>query len=149
MTDLIERLKQDYPNIRFIPDSRARWSSSEQTIYYTLDQFQTLHELGHYLSGHSDFNQDIELLHIEREAWDRAAQIAPNYGLHISIDLIEDALDSYREWLHTRSLCPRCNQTGVQSSQDLSYTCPNCHCHWIANDGRSSGLRRYTQKEGR
>jgi hypothetical protein len=120
----------------------AHWSSAEQTVYYGKNTAELLHELGHALLDHKDFIQDIELLHIERDAWEKARQLAPQYKVKIDDDLIETALDGYRDWLHARSLCPRCHQTGLQDSQTLDYYCVNCNARWQVNDARSCGLKR-------
>lgn len=145
MSSLLQRLANDYPQFRFVQSDRARWNASEQTIYYTNDQPQTLHELGHALLGHNTYRQDVELIQIERAAWVKAQQLAPQYGLSINDDTVEEALDSYRDWLHNRSKCPRCHQTGWQDSHDLTYHCPNCQCVWRASDGRQTRMRRIRQ----
>lgn len=143
MTSLIDRLQHDYPQFVFRPGQTARWAPDSRTIYYDRDDLTTLHELGHALLGHDTYRQDAELLQIERQAWLKAQQIAPRYGLSISNEVIERALDSYRDWLHTRSICPKCGQTGWQSRVDLTYTCPNCGSHWTANSAKRTTLRRY------
>ena len=145
MSSLLQRLANDYPQFQFVQSDRARWNASEQTIYYTNDQPQTLHELGHALLGHNTYRQDVELIQIERAAWVKAQQLAPRYGLSIDNDTVEEALDSYRDWLHSRSKCPRCRQTGWQDSHDLTYHCPNCQCVWRASDGRQTRMRRIRQ----
>ena len=145
MSSLSQQLANDYPQFRFVQSDRARWNASEQTIYYTNDQPQTLHELGHALLGHNTYRQDVELIQIERAAWVKAQQLAPQYGLSINDDTVEEALDSYRDWLHNRSKCPRCHQTGWQDSHDLTYHCPNCQCVWLASDGRQTRMRRIRQ----
>ena len=145
MPNLVDQLKQNYPQFRFISSGCARWSANEQTIYYNNDDIQTLHELGHALLGHNNYGQDIELIQIERAAWEKAQRLAPRYDLSIDNDTIEDALDSYRDWLHQRSICPNCQQTGIQSVRDLTYRCPNCQCAWRATDGRQTQARRVRQ----
>ena len=145
MSSLLQRLANDYPQFQFVQSDRARWNASEQTIYYTNDQPQTLHELGHALLGHNTYRQDVELIQIERAAWVKAQQLAPRYGLSIDNDTVEEALDSYRDWLHSRSKCPRCRQTGWQDSHDLTYHCPNCQCVWRASGGRQTRMRRIRQ----
>lgn len=145
MSSLSQQLANDYPQFRFVQSDRARWNASEQTIYYTNDQPQTLHELGHALLGHNTYRQDVELIQIERAAWVKAQQLASQYGLSINDDTVEEALDSYRDWLHNRSKCPRCHQTGWQDSHDLTYHCPNCQCVWRASDGRQTRMRRIRQ----
>jgi hypothetical protein len=104
-----------------------------------------LHEVGHALLGHVRYDRDIELLAIERQAWDKALSISENYGVVIDPDLIEDTLDTYRDWLHSRSLCPSCGATGLQVASK-TYSCPSCHQKWHVNEARSCELRRYKTK---
>lgn len=141
-SSLIDDLKQDYPKIEFQSSKVAHWSPSKKTIYYDNSPMNTIHELGHALLGHTSFIQDIELIRIERDAWEKAREIAKNYQITISDNVIESAMDNYREWLHKRSLCPKCSQVGIQSLKKLSYTCVNCGTRWQANDARSCGLKR-------
>lgn len=120
----------------------AHWSYSEQAIFYDNDAAKLLHELGHALLDHRDFVHDVDLLHIERDAWEKARQLAQKYEMEIDDDTVETALDSYRDWLHARSLCPRCHQTGLQDNQTLNYYCVNCPARWQVNDARACGLKR-------
>lgn len=142
LESLLTKLERDYPDISFERSDVARWSPLEQTIYYDNNPTNTVHELGHALLGHSSFTQDVELIRIERDAWEKAREIAGNYDITISDKIVEFAMDNYREWLHKRSLCPTCSQVGVQSLKDLSYYCVNCGTKWQANDARSCGLKR-------
>ena len=132
----------DFPEFKFEKSDVAHWSPTSKTVFYTDDAAKLLHELGHALLDHTDFVQDIELIHLERDAWEKARELAPKYGVKITDDTIEAALDDYRDWLHARSLCPKCNQTGVQRREDLIYYCLNCDAHWTANDARTCGLKR-------
>lgn len=102
-----------------------------------------LHETAHALLSHTDFTYDINLLKLEREAWTYAKDnLALPYKVEISESTVEQALDSYRDWLHGRSACPDCRQNGIQNS-DQSYTCVACGQNWRANDARRCALRRY------
>lgn len=125
------------------------WDPKSTTVLYDSkepnSQQLLLHELGHALSGHGAYNHDIELIAMERAAWEQALQISEHYDVTISEDLVEEYLDSYRDWLHARSLCPHCAATGVQTARS-TYQCLNCHCIWQVNDARSCGLRRYKSK---
>jgi ribosomal protein L37AE/L43A len=140
--NLASQLNQKFSQFKFQPAARSRWSPTDQTIFYADDPAQLLHELGHAILRHNDFCQDIELIHIERDAWEVASRLASKFGFKISEDQIENALDKYRDWLHKRSLCPKCLQTGLQSRQTLNYRCQNCGARWHANDARICGLRR-------
>ncbi|MCL2280289.1 hypothetical protein FWC31_00145 [Candidatus Saccharibacteria bacterium] len=139
---LVAKLVDDFPKLKFEKSDVAHWSPSDEIVSYTDDAAKLLHELGHALLEHRDFVQDIELIHLERDAWEKARELAPKYGVKITDDIIETALDDYRDWLHARSLCPGCGQTGVQSRETLAYSCLNCDARWTANDARTRSLRR-------
>ena len=145
-TSLINQLTLDYPQFSFKKSKRFLWSPSESTVYYNGDGDNysfLLHELSHGLLRHADYNRDIELIAMERAAWDKAVSIAPQYGLIISDEIVESTLDSYREWLHARSTCPSCRATGLQIRQHV-YNCIACHHTWRVNEARICALRRYS-----
>ena len=147
----LDRLRRDYPQFIFQNASVSRWSPRDKTVYFTSTRghgrVTLLHELGHAIRGHKTYHQDIELLRCEREAWETARAIAPTYEVVITDDMITNALATYRQWLHDRSRCPRCDNSGVQASTSLAYRCLLCDVTWYANDARQCGLRRYTQKQ--
>lgn len=148
----LSRLRADYPQFRFQNAHVARWSHRDQTVYYEPLRSQAgkitlLHELGHAICGHITYHQDIELLRCEREAWHQARAIAPRYDMTITEATIDQAIDTYRRWLHDRSRCPRCGH-GATQSRTLSYRCILCDTVWTANDARQCGLKRYV-RDGR
>jgi NADH pyrophosphatase NudC (nudix superfamily) len=140
--NLAAKLARDFPKFKFEKSKIAHWSPAGKIISYTDNDAQLLHELGHALLDHTDFTQDIELIHLERDAWEKARKLAPEYGVKITDEVVETALDDYRDWLHARGLCPKCGQTGIQSRADLAYSCLNCDARWTANDARACGLKR-------
>lgn len=143
MQSLIAKLSQDYPQFQFELAADPHWNQAKQTIFYNPnDPASTLHELGHALCGHDKYKLDTELIIIEREAWNKALELSERYNIPIDPDEIEDALDTYRDWLHTRSRCPSCGQTGWQDATTLLYQCPNCDSSWQANDAKKTALRR-------
>lgn len=151
LNSIVDRLRTSYPDIRFEFGKVYRWSPSTQTVYYANlasneDLFRLLHELGHGVLGHTSFDQDIELLAMERQAWLSAQNIAKTYEYVIDDEAIENALDSYRDWLHARSRCPKCPGTGVQDKTTSHYVCILCRAQWRANDARQCGLKRYQTK---
>ena len=142
---LISRLKLDYPQFTFKRSSDYLWSPADHTVFYTSDGNSyglLLHELSHGLLNHIDYGYDIDLIAMERAAWDMATAISVNYDLEISDELIESTLDSYRDWLHARSSCPNCNATGLQIKK-RTYSCPACRHTWRVNEARICALRRY------
>jgi hypothetical protein len=79
---------------------------------------------------------------MERAAWEKAGELAPTYEVTIQPDLVEQQLDTYRDWLHDRSVCPNCEANGVQTDVN-HYRCLTCDDTWRVNDARRCALRRY------
>lgn len=147
-TSLIQKLKQEYPRFRFKKSTQFLWSPSEKTVYYTASDTAyelLLHELSHGILGHTAYLRDIELIAMERAAWDLATTLAVSNKLSIDESLIESTLDSYRDWLHARSTCPVCTATGQQVKKFI-YHCPACQHSWKVNEARVCNLRRTTIK---
>jgi ribosomal protein L37AE/L43A len=143
----IEVLQADFPNFSFVEDEENLWLPGKNTIYYRPgDKAGALHELGHATLQHKNFIQDIELLHAERDAWDKALELGAKYGVKISEKRVETAMDWYRDWLHARSTCPKCGQNAPQERATGRYKCFNCGAAWNANDGRNARIHRYMQK---
>jgi len=121
-----------------------------------------LHESGHALLDHTQYYSDIELVLMEVEAWEKAKEIVEKinfvrgarYGVRkkpqspnslpltshlspitIDEDHIQDCLDSYRDWLHKRSLCPDCHLSGVQITNN-TYSCIFCQKKWRVSSKR-------------
>jgi hypothetical protein len=144
--DLLVKLKADYPHIVFVQGDDYRWSSDDHTLEYPQDEDNSLcllHEIAHTVLGHNDFRLDVELLAQERAAWGLVGDsLATRYDIPYDIAMAEGALETYREWLHARSMCPRCSQTGLQTKTS-TYVCINCRCSWRPNDARRCALRRY------
>lgn len=145
---LVAKLTLDFPAISFEHGDDSYWSPAEKTVYYTQikdinDQKTLLHELAHGILNHTQFPADILLVGMERGAWMVAqSQLGPTYGIAITDEYIDEALDSYRNWLHNRSRCPQCTMNGIQQKSG-SYTCLGCMYSWRVNDARRCQLRRY------
>ena len=135
-TTLINSLKEDYPDLRFQPGPVDRWSPQNNRIDYSqpLNPNHLLHEVGHALMKHTDYRLDIELLKMEADAWVKAREIAPRYGLAINQAHINSCLETYRQWLLKRSLCPECQLAGIQDD-NREYSCPNCQLRWRVPQG--------------
>ncbi len=146
ITSLASRLQADFPQFAFVASDGFRWSPKMQTVFYdeaSGDQAALLHELAHALLGHEGYTRDVALLELERDAWAHAQEVlAGTYDIIIDADQTEDALDTYRDWLHARSLCPGCHATGIQVKQN-EYKCIVCMTRWRVNDARACALRRY------
>lgn len=147
---LIDILTKDFPEFTFQNSTDFCWSNSKKTIFINPNlpdaNLFILHELGHAILGHSVYKRDVDLVKIERDAWEYARlQLAPRYKIKIEEDNIQDNLETYREWLHARSKCPSCDSTGLQIKIHL-YRCLACNQTWRVNEARVCALRRYSTK---
>ncbi len=145
---LIKKLRSDYPQFIFKKSNGFSWSHSENTIFYTeKDDNNSLlmHELSHALLGHTSYNRDIQLIAMEREAWDHTIKLALKYDIIISDDMVQSNLDTYRDWLHKRSTCPKCTANGLQTGKN-TFKCLACGHSWRVNDAKTCALRRYNVK---
>lgn len=146
---LLSHLKSDYPQFLFELGEDFSWSSSDNTIFYTKDIENNapflLHELSHAILNHTDYNLDIQLITMERQAWDYAIKLASLYNIVISDQIVQSTVDSYRDWLYMRSCCPKCKAIGVQTEK-YKYKCPACTNKWRVNEARLCALRRYDIK---
>ena len=147
MSSLTHKLKTDYPAITFFEADDFSWSPQTQTVSYapkTPNATQLLlHELSHGLLEHQEYHRDIQLLTMEAAAWENAKQLADHYNIRVAEAVIQNHLDTYRDWMHARSTCPECTATGYQSSQS-TYTCAACTHEWRVNEARLCGLKRFS-----
>lgn len=144
---LLKRIQQDNAAYGFVLADDFVWSPRNRTISYKAPQspadiWTLLHELGHAHLHHKAYKHDVELIRCEVAAWEYArTTLAPQYGLAIDEEHIQDHLDTYRFWLHERSRCPNCNQNGFQQTKN-TYSCYNCKCLWRVNEARICRLKR-------
>jgi hypothetical protein len=146
LNSLLKRIQHDNTAFGFVLGEDFMWSPSSRTIAYQSPQspddiWTLLHELGHAQLGHSSYEHDVELVRYEVAAWERAKELAKQYGIAIDETHIEDYLDTYRFWLHERSTCPTCGHNGLQQTKN-TYSCFNCKCLWRVNEARVCRLKR-------
>ena len=125
---LLLLLRRDYPDIIFKTGKKYLFRPPRTILLgppETDDMLIILHELGHALSGHTSFDMDVQRLKMEREAWDKARELASLYGIDFKEEVAERELDTYREWLDHKSRCPRCGLVCYQT-KDGKYHCPRC-----------------------
>lgn len=140
MEKFIHKLQAAYPDIVFAPSDIHSWSPKDRRITYYIDESEgsfwaTLHELGHALLGHTSYDTDLTLLRMEVDAWQKAASLATPYSTVITDDHIQSCLDTYRDWLHKRSMCPACERHGIQRTIS-TYACYNCDTTWHVSADR-------------
>ena len=136
---LAKKVVIDYPDIQFIEAGKFAWQASKHQVSYQSSgeyhELALLHELGHALLSHAAFTHDIELVHLELAAWEKARELATNYDITFDEDYIQDCLDTYRDWLHVRATCPTCFGRSLQASIS-QYRCFNCQTEWSVSRSR-------------
>ena len=138
----IDQIQRDYPDIFFVESTRYSWHAGEKRVSYQKERladergmWAILHEIGHALLDHTDYENDMELLQMEVAAWEKAHELAKRYNMSLDQDYIEDNLDTYRDWLHVRATCPTCFERSLQTSRH-TYTCHNCGTVWRVTRSR-------------
>lgn len=150
MTELIAKLQAQFPTLRFTPGEQFCWSPETGEIVYKRDSsgqraaWSLLHETGHALLEHKSYQADFHLLRLEIAAWQRATQLATEHNVVIDEDHIQDCLDTYRDWLYRRSICPTCTTKCLQQDDYTHYRCFNCHTVWKVSANRLCRTYRST-----
>lgn len=124
----LERLKSDFPNFRFVKGVKFAFRPPRTIVLGPPEPFSELlilHEVSHAVLEHKTFRMDVERLKMESAAWEKARELALRYNIEANEDLIQDELDTYRDWLHAKSRCKKCGLTRYQT-QDGIYHCPRC-----------------------
>ncbi|HSH55547.1 MAG TPA: hypothetical protein VK983_01825 [Candidatus Limnocylindrales bacterium] len=156
MHTLVEILAKDYPQLTFVAGTSFYWCPETSEVFYdAFKEYQDasawslLHETSHALLGHTCYKADLELLKLEVGAWEHAQQMAPKYAIKIDQDYVQDCLDTYRDWLYRRSLCPGCGTQCIQLDASSYYRCFNCHTRWHVSPSRFCRPYRRAQAKTR
>lgn len=141
MEQLLQSLRTSFPDLRFVAGKSFYWSPATQEIFYIAsnkpsDLWSLLHETGHAALEHTKYSFDFELLEMELAAWQKAKELGTICDITIDQDHIENCLDSYRDWLHRRSICPNCTTQALQTDTDALYRCFNCQATWRVTSSR-------------
>ena len=153
MHKLLTSLQIAYPKIKFTPSTSFYWSPENQEVFYIEDidteisRWSLLHEVGHALLDHHSYDADYMLLRLEVAAWQKAKEISQNFNLLIEEDHIQDCLDTYRDWVFKRSICPECGTKCFQGSDFKHYKCFNCHARWRVTPSRFCRTYRTTESK--
>ncbi len=143
----VKDIVRAFPELKFEAGQSLVWNPRSSSITFpnqdNIDTvFGLIHEVAHAKLGHHSFKHDIELLKMERDAWNEASMIAGDkFHLKIDGDYVEDCLDSYRDWLYKRSLCPQCHLSGFQVNNH-EYSCPHCLIDWKVPVSRLCAVKR-------
>jgi hypothetical protein len=156
MDKLLGQLRRDYRHagLEFVAGKVFCWSPADRQVRYKAGAdgpaaiCSLLHELGHAVLDHKRYGQDFELLELEVDAWEAAKRIAAKYSITIDEDHAQDCLDSYRDWLYRRSICPTCATKSLQTDGQPSYRCFNCGTGWRVAASRFCRPYRQTGRGG-
>lgn len=127
-TNLLTTLKSTYPQFSFKKGKKFAFRPPKTIIFGPYEphaELLLLHELGHATLGETTFKTDVERLKIESKAWNQAKNLAASLNIIFDQSFAENKLDSYRDWLHQKSLCKTCGLTRFQTA-DGKYHCPKC-----------------------
>ncbi len=136
MKNIITKITSEFPNLNYKVGSQFCWSPETNEIFYKKDAmgnravWSLLHETGHALLKHKTYKSDFELLRLEIEAWEKARYLSSKLKIVIDEEHIQDCLDTYRDWLYKRSICPTCTTKCLQQGDFVHYRCFNCHTKW-------------------
>lgn len=142
METLLASLQASYPELLFAAGKQFCWSPETHEIFYKVgndeqrDRWSLLHETGHALLEHHAYQADYELVRLEIAAWGKARELAGQFGITLDEDHIQDCLDTYRDWLYKRSICPSCASKCLQQGDYVHYRCYNCHAVWSVTPSR-------------
>ena len=130
MYKFIEQLEDDFPGLVFRAGKKFMFRPPKTIVFEQQknderSKLLILHEVGHALLEHKNFNTDIERVKMERDAWEKAKELCERYNVFYDEELVEAELDTYRDWLHRKSRCPQCGLTRYQG-EDGRYICPKC-----------------------
>ncbi len=152
LLDLVSRLAIGHPELHFVSGTSFYWSPETREVFYDARKpdeisasWSLLHETSHALLGHASYTADIELLHLEVAAWEHARSLAANHSINVENDYIQDCLDTYRDWLYRRSVCPGCGTQCLQADATNHYRCYNCHTRWHVSPSRFCRAYRRSQ----
>lgn len=150
MDRLLERLQRQFPELVYKPGTVFCWSPQTSEVFYdsrALGEaalWSLLHETSHALLHHTAYRTDFELLRLEVAAWEQTRALAQDFGIILDEDHVQDCLDTYRDWLYARSICPRCTNKCLQQPDLRHYRCFNCHASWKVTPSRFCRAYRAT-----
>ena len=125
---LLDRLEEDFPEVKLRQGRKFLFRPPRTIVLGPAEKYDSLlllHEFGHYLCGHHDFDTDARRVRCECEAWEKARELCEQYGVEFNGEFVEAQLDSYRDYLDQKSRCPKCGLTRFQTP-DGAYHCPFC-----------------------
>lgn len=127
--EFLGRVKGAYPQFCFKAGRKFMFRPRRTIIYEEIagEEFKLLllHELGHATLGHFSFKTAVERLAKERDAWEKTRELAEGFGVEFDEEMAQGNLDTYREFLHQKTLCPECGLSTLEIGTEKLF-CPGC-----------------------
>lgn len=124
----LNSLVASFPELSFKPGKKFLFRP-KKTVFYAEENknfpLLLLHETAHALLGHFSFSTELERLTIERDAWEKTRSLCADFALPFDEEFAEANLDTYRDWLHQKTLCKTCGLTCLEVDSESLY-CPFC-----------------------
>lgn len=124
----LETIQTSYPEYNFHPGQKFLFRPPKTINYLESDdnfRLLLLHELAHALLGHFSYQKSLERLQIERDTWEKTRELCKFYSIPFDETLAEAELDTYRDWVHQKTLCKTCGLSCLEVSSESLY-CPFC-----------------------
>ena len=124
----LDTIKHAYPTFSFRPGPKFLFRPPKSIYYQEMDdnyRLLLLHELSHALLGHFSYEKSLERLQIERDAWEKTRELCEKHSVAFDESVAESELDTYRDWVHQKTLCKTCGLTCLEVSPESLY-CPFC-----------------------
>lgn len=141
-------IKQILKENKCLPGEVFSYNASTKTITYVQDEVEKedgslalLHEIAHMKLGHFSYSYDVELLHLEHEAWEETRELAKEYGIEVDENHVRECLESYDKWLDKRATCPKCGEYSLQKDHS-TFGCFVCDCYWKVNERKDREVRK-------
>ncbi|MBR3204074.1 hypothetical protein IKF81_00095 [Candidatus Saccharibacteria bacterium] len=128
----LSKIQKEYPFFSIKPGKKFLFRPQKTILYEeknTNFQLLLLHELSHALLNHFTYKTSIERLQIERDAWEKTKILCEKYSIPFDENFIQDELDTYRNWLHQKTICKKCGLTCIETDNH-SLFCPKCQKHF-------------------
>lgn len=127
--DFLKTLQSSFPGYTFRLRTRFSFHPPKTINLGSLDDpnfhLLSLHELAHAELGHFSFSTDAERLKMEVAAWQTTAKLCQKFDIPFDHSFAETELETYRNWLHQKSICKKCHLTRFQTPDGI-YHCPHC-----------------------
>ena len=124
----LSAVKESYPDFTFRPGHKFLFRPPKSIRYLESDEnfrMLLLHELAHALLHHFSFDRSLERLQIERDAWAKTRELCTLHSVPFDEELAEAELNTYRDWVHQKTLCKHCGLSCLEVSSESLY-CPFC-----------------------